>query len=176
MTEPQLIQACIQEDAKAQQILYQQYLPYLYGICRRFNIPNAEIKDLIQEIYIEVFLSLRSYNSSKGQLKYWIKSIAIHKILKLLRKKKWVFDEWKEGSSEPIGWDLAIQQMDAEYILQLIWELPKGYATIFNLHVIDGYSHKEISSMLKIRESSSRSQLARARKLLQEKLLTLKHT
>ena len=176
MTETQLIQACIHEDAKAQQILYEQYLPYLYGICRRFNIYNSEIRDLIQEIYIEVFLSLNSFDPQKGKLKYWIKSIAIHKILKRLRKKEWVFAELHEQHSEPASWDLQIQHMEAEYILELIRELPRGYATIFNLHVIDGYSHKEISKMLKIKESSSRSQLARAKKQLQEKLLTVKQT
>ena len=173
MTELELIKACIRDDTRSQQILYEQYLPYVYGICRRFNIIDFEIKDLIQEIFIEVFLSLKRFDPKKGKLKYWIKSIAIHKILNQLRKKALLFTDLAGEATEIGGWDRAMENLDTVYILELIRELPKGFGTIFNLYEIDGYSHKEISKMLGIKESASRSQLSRAKKLLQEKLLTV---
>ena len=173
MTEQELIRGCIREDNQSQKVLYQQYLPYIYGICRRFHIADIEIKDLIQEIYIEVFLSLKRFDPEKGILKSWLKTIAIRKILKQLRKNTLSFRDLGPDTPEPVAWDEAMQQLDTAYILELIQDLPEGYRTLFNLYEIDGYSHKEISQMLNISESTSRSQLSRAKALLQEKLLTM---
>mgnify|MGYP001801682792 CR=1 FL=1 len=132
------------------------------------------MKDVMQEIYIEIFSSLSKFDPTKGEIKYWVKSIAIHKILNYQRKKglEWVD---KEILPEYESYMPSVsEKYDAEYLLKLISFLPDGYRTVFNLSVVDGYSHKEIGQLLGISESSSRSQLSRAKKLLQEKLLSMK--
>ncbi|MEM6768367.1 MAG: sigma-70 family RNA polymerase sigma factor [Bacteroidota bacterium] len=169
-----IIKACLEGKPSAQKVLYAHFLGYLYGICRRFSIKEQEIKDLMQEIYIEIFSSLSKFDPDKGDIKYWIKSIAIHKILNYQRKKGL---EWVDRASLPESTSYlpsVNEKYDAEYLLQLISFLPDGYRTVFNLSVVDGYSHKEIGQLLNISESSSRSQLSRAKKLLQEKLLSMK--
>ncbi len=173
MTDRELIAGCLNKDPDSQRMLYEIYMPYIYGICKRFNVAQEEVKDVIQEIFVEVFSSLHRYIEEKGQLKFWIKSIAIHLILKIFRKKQIVYQEWKEESCCLPIQDPSIQLLEAEYLLQLVAELPEGYRIIFNLYVVDGYSHREIGSMLNIAESSSRSQLSRAKKLLQQKLSLL---
>ncbi|MEL6195127.1 MAG: sigma-70 family RNA polymerase sigma factor [Bacteroidota bacterium] len=174
MINENIIKACLEGKPSAQKVLYEHFLGYLYGICRRFPIKEMEMKDLMQEIYIEIFGSLSKFDPAKGEIKYWVKSIAIHKILNYQRKKglEWVDKEYLPENESYLP--SVNEKYDAEYLLTLISYLPDGYRTVFNLSVVDGYSHKEIGQLLGISESSSRSQLSRAKKLLQEKLLSMK--
>lgn len=167
-----IIAACKKEDPSAQRMLYEGYLPYIIGICRRFGLGESNLKDAVQEIFIEIFLSLDNFNPKKGDFKYWIKSIAIRKLIKLQRKlkgNKMVYlDQLFEEEAPKTDANLAA--LHAEYLMELIGTLPAGYRMVFNLFVIDGYSHKEIAAMLDIDTASSRSQLSRARNMLKKKL------
>jgi RNA polymerase sigma-70 factor (ECF subfamily) len=172
--ELDIVNGCKKEAPAAQQALYEQYLPYLLAIIRRFGIADALLPDLVQEIFVQVFLSIKRFDPQRGALKYWLKSIAIHRILNLLRQRM-------AQQQSPLHLDLVaeneislpFQTLEAEYLLTLIAELPSGYRTVFNLHCIDGYNHHEISQMLNIDEASSRSQLSRAKQLLRKKILQL---
>ena len=171
MNDTQLISDCIRHDAKAQKALYESYLPYVLTIVRRFGFMEQDIPDVIQEIFIEVFSCIHKYRSKKGTFKFWLKSIAVHKILNTLRKKKQLTPvDLEVIDHDGLITEIDLKEFDTEYLIKLIAELPDGYRTVFNLFVVDGYSHKEISKMLGINKASSRSQLSRAKQLLKEKL------
>lgn len=176
MKEQQLIIQCIDRVAKAQEILYNTYLPYLLTIARRYGIDKADERDVIQEIYIEIFSSLTKYDIDKGSLKTWIRTLAVYKILNIKRKKGSLHivdlsDHLEMGDDNLINY----QEHPPNYILQAIRSLPDGYQTIFNLYEVDGYNHKEIAKMLNITSEGSRSQLSRARAILRKKLVNNKY-
>lgn len=171
MQKSQIIPACQRADPLAQRTLYESYLPYLLTIVRRFGFAEQEVPDVIQEIFIEVFYNIKKYDTAKGEFKYWLKSIAIHKILKMLRQRKTApLVNLEDVSYMLPAEELDLQEIDAEYLIRLISELPDGYRTVFNLYVVDGYSHEEIAALLGIDVGSSRSQLSRAKQLLKKKI------
>lgn len=130
---------------------------------------------MVQEIFIETFVSIGNYNPKKGEFKYWLKSIAIHKILNQFRKNRIQFSNLADLPNEDLPrTQIKLENLNAKYLTRLIAELPDGYRTVFNLYVIDGYSHKEIGEMLAISASASRSQLSRAKQLLQTKITQLR--
>lgn len=171
MQESLVIAACQRADSVAQRTLYESYLPYVLTIVRRFGFAEQEVPDVIQEIFIEVFYNIKKYDAAKGEFKYWLKSIAIHKILKMLRQRKRTDTVHLDDFQCALTTDeIDLQEMDTEYLIRLIGELPDGYRTVFNLYVVDGYSHEEIASLLGIDAGSSRSQLSRAKQVLKKKI------
>lgn len=174
MEENNLINGCKKADPIAQQALYEIYLPYLLAIIRRFGVAEGQLPDLVQEIFVQIFLSIHRFDPQRGTLKYWLKAIAIHQILKLLRQRTNVLRgalNLEIVSETEVS--IPFSALEADYLIALIAELPLGYRTVFNLQVIDGYSHAEIGQMLNIDEATSRSQLARAKQLLRKKILQL---
>ncbi|MEM8528927.1 MAG: sigma-70 family RNA polymerase sigma factor [Bacteroidota bacterium] len=172
LIEYHFIEGCKQGDASAQQQLYETYLPYLLTIVRRFGIQEQNIADLMQEIFVEIFLNIEKYDPSKGEFKYWVKVIAIRKTLKYLHKiRPTPLLNLSQIKQEEISIDQDFEELETAYIIKMISELPEQYRTVFNLHTIDGYSHKEISQQLGIQVVSSRSRLSRAKKMLRQKLL-----
>ena len=166
------ILGCIQGDGKSTQDLYEEYLPYCIGILKRFGIPQQEWKDIIQDIFVAALTSLKKYDEEKGSFEGWFKGVSINIILKRNRKQTSTQKQILRLDDYP-NWNLAERARNPyneQYLLDLISALPSGYRVVFNLHAIDGYSHKQIAELLGIKESSSRSRLARARKLLQAKL------
>ena len=178
MEETKIILGCQKNDSEAQKVLYELYLPYILTIVRRFGFSDSEVPDIIQEVFIEIFISIQKFNPRKGTLKYWLKSIAIHKILNVNRFKqtKNKVIHLEDVSPEYASTEIALDQLEIEYLVDLIAELPEGYRTVFNLYVVDGYSHEEISQMLNINKASSRSQLSRAKQILKRKIMTLTQT
>lgn len=175
LKEARIIDKCKDSDPEAQRLLYELYLPYVLIIVRRFGILDQDAPDVIQEIFIEVFVKINSFDVKKGEFKYWLKSIAIHKILNTQRKQKrlkhtLLFDSDKVDRLETDGIVQQLSHLNTEVLIQLVQSLPDGYRTVFNLYVIDNFSHQEISEQLGIDEVSSRSQLSRAKRLLRKKL------
>jgi RNA polymerase sigma-70 factor (ECF subfamily) len=126
--------------------------------------------DCIQEIFIEIFLALPKFDAAKGNLKTWIRTLAVRKLLNLKRDRNQLrFDEIDEvyDQQQP---PIAYENFAIEYLMQAIASLPEGYNLVFNLFEIDGYSHAEIAEMLGISPASSRSQLSRAKQRLISKL------
>ena len=166
------ILGCIRGDEKSTQELYEAYLPYCIGILKRFGIPQQEWKDIVQDIFLAVLTSLRKYDEKKGPFKGWFKGVSINIILKRNRRYTRTQKQILRLDDYP-NWNLADHShhpFHEQYLMALISELPHGYRVVFNLHAIDGYSHQQIAELLGIKESSSRSRLARARKMLQAKL------
>jgi RNA polymerase sigma-70 factor (ECF subfamily) len=125
--------------------------------------------DAIQESYIKIFSKANSYSDSKGSLKSWMARIAVNECLQILRKqKRLVLLDISSTSLEPQSQEDVVAQLSATEIYNEVEKLPVGYRTVFNLYVVEGYSHKEIGEMLTITPSSSRSQLTRAKVILKK--------
>ncbi|MDR2057411.1 MAG: sigma-70 family RNA polymerase sigma factor [Dysgonamonadaceae bacterium] len=172
----QLIEACKRNDTEAKKKLYELYAPVMFGICVRYVKEKESAKDILQEGFIKIFTKIDDY-SGAGSFEAWMKKIFVTTALEHLRSAKvWRSNISMEDYNETIvdNFDVSmVSQLSADEILKYINELPTGFRTVFNLYAIEGYSHAEIARMLKIKEASSRSQLARARQLLQNKIQKL---
>jgi len=168
--EDTLIKRCVKRDPKAQRALYEQFAPKMMGVCRRYLSNVEEAEEALSNGFIKVFTNLERYES-KGSFEGWIRKIMVRECLMYLRSKK-SFVEYtdqmeKHDTQVAFGADL---ELDKEELMTLIDELPDGYRTVFNMYAIEGYKHQEIAVMLDISESTSKTQLLRARKLLQTKI------
>jgi RNA polymerase sigma-70 factor (ECF subfamily) len=165
-----LIKACSNGDHNAFNEIYNKYSGIMYSICLRYMNSHNDAQDALQEGFIKVYNKISSYSFS-GSFEGWMKRIFINTSIELIRKKKYHQDiDYLKESEIKMTSKIEIGSMDAKKMIDLIQKLPQGYRTVFNMYVIDGYSHKEISEVLSISESTSKSQLFKARKQLQIKL------
>lgn len=172
MTPEDIIRGCKQGKEESYRLLVDTYASTLMGICMRYLSDRPRAQDALQETYILVFRSIHRFEET-GTLKAWLSKIAVNCCLKELRKNKSLRFAPEDLSLEQIPEMPGIyEQLEAEDLLRLLDMLPAHYRIIFNLHVIEGYSHKEISDMCGIQESLSRTKLTRARKILQEHFTT----
>jgi len=158
-------------DEKAQKAFYQQFAPRMYGICLRFAKNNAEADDILQEGFIRIFNHIKDFRG-EGSIDGWVRRTIVNTSINFYKKRiKQGISTELETIKEKIESDnLIIDTLAAEELLEIIRELPDGYRTVFNLNVIEGYSHKEIGEMLSISENTSKSQLSRARATLQKRI------
>lgn len=175
MTEEQLIRACIKEDAFSQKEIFNRYSSRMLGVCMRYARNASDAEDILQDSFIKVFDKIHQFKF-EGSFEGWIRRIVVNTALKkysVRRYEKEVsgyeFKEKDESGLEP----LAYSHLTQKELLQLINNLPDGYRVVFNLHVIEGYQHDEIATMLGIQPGTSRSQLVKARSLLQKQILQL---
>ena len=171
-TERQLIKRCLKGKLDAQKQLYDNYAGRLMTLCRRYARDNMEAEDYLQEGFIKVFQNLEKFRGD-GSLYGWIKTIMVHTALRQIKKR--VHFEDVSHLELHLNEADALSQLQAEDLIGQIQNLPDGYRTIFNLYHIEGYSHKEIGDTLNIGESTSRSQLTKARKMLQSKIANLEN-
>ena len=175
--EDKLIAECLAGKRKAQNELYTRFSPPLYGICLRYAASRFEAQDMLQEGFIKIFAALTTFES-KGSFEGWTKRIMINTALNYIRRKAvhQLFTDFEEPESIPDAVTQPEEQApppDTETMLRLIQELPEGYRMVFNLYVFEEYTHKEIAEVSGISENTSKTQLMRARKLLQKKLSEL---
>ena len=161
----ELVHRCLSLDSEAQRELYDQHASRLFGVCRRYIRNYAEAEDVFQEVFINLFNNLHQWNPEKGAFDSWSFRIAVNTSLahlkKLAKREVVVIDEFPDLIQED---DELDDQVSFEFLLEIIDKLPLKQKAVFNLFVIDGYSHKEISLMMDINEGTSKSQLAKARK------------
>lgn len=174
MEELQLIEGCKKQDRKSQQLVYEKYAKVMYGICLRYSSDKDNAQDLLQDGFIKVFMNMSSFEN-KGSFEGWMKRIFVNLALENIRKdkNKKVYNDDIENLSDIEIIDESgsdFEGLTEDELLKMIQELPPGYRSVFNLYVIEDYSHKEIAEMLDIAEGTSRSQYIRARGLLQEKV------
>lgn len=167
MTEAQLILGCRQNDVLAQKELYNCYAPKMMGVCARYFANRHLAKDVLQEGMLKVFKNISQYNG-KGSFEGWIRRVVVNTALAELRKSSIHF-EITDGIEIESNWqNNALQNLKVQDLLKMIHSLPGGFRVVFNLYAIEGYSHKEIAIQLGISEGTSKSQLSRARRQLQE--------
>lgn len=163
-----LIEACQKGDKNALKMLYDTYSNGMYAICLRYMGNEDEAKDSLQEGFIKVFRHISRY-AFTGSFEGWMKRIFVHTSIEQIRRRKRFLDIDDQQLNLPGQFShVQLHQVDAEAIMEVVQRLPEGYRTIFNMYCIDGYSHKEIAEELGITESTSKSQLFKARKLLQK--------
>ncbi len=170
-TEEKLIRACQRNDASAQREVYNRYSRRMLGVCTRYIKDDMEAEDVMIHGFLKIFEKIDQYQFA-GSFEGWIRRIMVNEALQQVRRNKSVF---LEVELEHVHNDAAVMhlddnEMEAEELLAMIQQLPDGYRTVFNLYAIEGYSHKEIAEQLGISENTSKSQLSRARALLQEYL------
>ena len=167
---PDIIQDCLDGDTNAQELLYNKYSGKMYGVCLQYSDNYDDAKDILQEGFIKVFTNLHQFKG-KGSFEGWIRRIMVNTALEKYRDKHYLnrVDEDEAEKLEKVDYNI-IDEMSARDLMKVIQELSPKYRMVFNLFAIEGYSHKEISALLEISEGTSKSNLSRARAILQEKL------
>ncbi|WP_298901046.1 RNA polymerase sigma factor [uncultured Psychroserpens sp.] len=168
MSLEQLIERCKKNDAQAQSQLYKLYASKLFSICLKYSRNYAEAEDNLQDAYITVFKKIDQFKN-KGSLEGWMKRITINTALQRYRSAG-VFDIINEDRIEDVSVDVDDDDISIDFLLNIIQELPDRYRLVFNLYALDDYSHKEIANMLDISTGTSKSNLARARLILKDKI------
>lgn len=172
-TEHDLAKAISRGDSKAQSVLYERYSPKMMSICMRYMGDIMEAEDVMIEGFMRIFDKINQFNF-KGSFEGWMRRIMVNEALMRLRGKKIIKVELEEVRQ--VGNEASVESsLNAEELFRLVNELPVGYRTVFNLYAIEGYSHAEIAHQLDISEGTSKSQLSRARALLQEKLKVMEN-
>jgi len=164
----------LQNTEKSNTRLYKDFAPKMYGVCLRFAGNKMDADDILQEGFIKVIKNLR-YFKNKGSFEGWIRRIMVNTAINFHKRRKRIASTEDSNLlelSKPVEANVFSDLSQAE-LLKMIQELPNGYRTVFNLNVIEGYTHKEIAEMLNISDNTSKSQLVRARRILQKKVLSL---
>lgn len=164
----QLIQKCSKNDTKAQAELYQLFSGKLFSVCLKYCKNYAEAEDNLQDAFMTIFNKISQYKH-KGSFEGWLKRITINTALQRYRNQG-VFEIIDDTNIEDVEVTVEDDDVTLEFLLQIIQELPDRYRLVFNLYVLDGYSHKNIADMLDITIGTSKSNLARARKILKDKI------
>ena len=163
-----LIKQCANNDRKAQKEIYQLFAGKLFSICLKYSKNKQEAQDNFQDGFVTIFDKIGQFNF-KGSFEGWIKRVMVNTILLKYRKKN-VLSIVTEEIPDEVVVDIDDDEISLDYLLNLIQELPDRYRMVFNLYVLDGHSHKEIAKMLQIAEGTSKSNLARARGILKQKI------
>lgn len=168
LQQAELIKRCKKGQRQAQEELYQRYSRVLYAICLRYSRNKAEAEDNLHDSFMTIYDKIGQYNS-KGSFEGWIKRITVNTVLQKYRKESPLTLLTEEIEDEGIDYS-ARTELTLATLLRYIQELPKKYRLTFNLYVMDGYSHKEIGEKLGTSPGTSKSNLARARMILREKI------
>lgn len=173
MSEQDLIAGCLRENRECQAIVFQRYAGKMLSVCMRYARHRMEAEDMLQDAFIRVFDHIAQFQYH-GSFEGWIRRIVVNTALKKYQQKS--FRDEIIGIEE--GYDLQLEpsiyaDLHEEELLNLIAQLPDGYRVVFNLYAIEGYSHAEIAQMLGIEESTSRTQLLKARRILQDQIVKM---
>lgn len=174
-SEQELVIACAAGEKLAQKRVYELFSGKMLNICRRYAIDSEQARDLMHDGFIKVFLNIGKF---KGQasLQTWITRIMINNSISAIRKEvrrgiKVNLEDVQLPETDQEQFELGeAEKLTAKDVFEKVNELPLGYRTVFSMYVLDGFSHREIADELDISEGTSKSQLAKAKKLLVKKL------
>jgi len=171
--ENELIDGCRRRNAQAQKSLYDRYSGRLYALCCRYVKEKMEAEDVLIMAFTKILERIDQYKG-EGSFEGWMKRIVVNESLTYLRRNKNMYIETDiEAADREPDFEKLDSHLQAKDLMKLIESLPSGYRIVFNLYAIDGYSHKEIAEQLGISENTSKSQLSRARVVLQKNLLEM---
>ncbi len=163
-----LIDHCKKGERKAQEELYRTYAPILFGICLKYSRNKIEAEDNLHDSFMTIFDKVNQFRS-EGSFEGWMKRITMNTVMQKYRKTEHL-NVVSENQEEEVEVDIQHEQIGLQTLLQYIQELPNKYRLTFNMYVLDGYSHKEISAQLGTSTGTSKSNLARARMILKERI------
>lgn len=175
MTEELMLQGCLNNVASAQEALYSRFSPRMLGVCYRFARNREDAEDMLQEGFIKVFTQMPQFRG-EGALEGWIRRIIVHTCINILKKNKKFVDnvDLIYAGSIYLNENNIPSILETKEVVESVRQLPMGYRTVLNLYAIEGFTHREISQMLDIEESTSRSQYTRAKAMLEEILIQKK--
>lgn len=164
----ELIHQCKKQDRSAQEQLYRIYAAKLFGLCLKYSDNRQQAEDNLQDGFVTIFEKISQYKNT-GSFEGWMKRIVINTALQKHRQQK-LYGINNETQLQEEEVEVETDDLSVDFLLECVQSLPERYRQVFNLYVMDGYSHKEISALLDISEGTSKSNLARARKSLKEKI------
>jgi RNA polymerase sigma factor (sigma-70 family) len=170
--ESDLIDGCLQGDRKLQKELYERFAPKMYGVCLRYAGAAEEAEDILQEGFVKVFNKIGSFRR-EGSFEGWIRRIIVNTAIEHFRRKTYMapVTEREEETMES-DYLSVLDSLAEKDIIGLVQQLSPGYRSVFNMYVIEGYTHRQISELLGISEGTSKSQLSRAKAILQDLVRT----
>ena len=170
LSENELIEGCRKGARAFQKALYDRYCRRMLVVCLRYSKTTAEAEDIVQEGFVKVFQGIQSFRQ-ESKLETWITRIMVNTALNVQRKKLYLYPMVDVTDLVLPEEEMSLSGLNVSQLLEMIQSLPQGCQIVFNLFAIEGYSHKEIAEMLGISEGTSKSQFARAKSLLQSKIL-----
>jgi RNA polymerase sigma-70 factor (ECF subfamily) len=169
----EIVRGCRKDNARAQSELYYRYSGRFLGLCRRYVGSVGEAEDIMIGGFMKIFEKISQYKG-QGSFEAWMTRIMVNESLTFIRKNKNMsLNVAIEAADREPDYRTAEAHFDAAQLMALVDELPIGYRTVFNLYVMEGYSHKDISELLNISEGASKSQLSRAKAQLRGRVLAL---
>ncbi|HOZ69281.1 MAG TPA: RNA polymerase sigma factor [Chitinophagaceae bacterium] len=172
ISDSDLIRGCMESDRRMQEELYRRFSPRMYAVCLRYAGNAEEAEDILQEGFIKVFKKLDSFRN-EGSFEGWIRRIFVNTAIEHFRRKKYLLPVTEKEENTIEGkYTSVLDELGAKDIMALVQELSPGYRTVFNMYVVEGYTHKEIADQLGISEGTSKSQLSRAKVILQDMVRT----
>ncbi|MDT0685467.1 RNA polymerase sigma factor [Autumnicola psychrophila] len=170
MSLKKLIKNCKKQDIKAQEELYRLYADKLFGLCLKYSSGYHEAEDNLQDGFLTIFEKISQYKD-QGSFEGWMKRIIINTALQKHRKHRF-YEIINEDRMEEPDVEVEEDEIHADFLLKTVQELPHRYRQVFNLYALDGHSHQEISELLGISVGTSKSNLARARNILKDKIIS----
>lgn len=168
ISDNDLIAGCLAGDRKMQHELYQRFAPKMFGVCLRYAGNTEEAEDILQEGFVKVFKKIGSFRS-EGSFEGWVRRIFVNTAIEHFRRKTYLQPVTEREEETIEGNYLSVLDSLAERdIIALVQQLSPGYRTVFNMYVVEGYTHKQIADALGISEGTSKSQLSRAKIILQD--------
>ncbi|MBN8678512.1 MAG: RNA polymerase sigma factor [Chitinophagales bacterium] len=170
MDEHELIRGCLRGSAQCQRDLYERFAGKMYAVCLRYARTREDAADILQEGFLKVFTKLDQFQF-QGSFEGWIRRVMVNTALRAYQKQRYDYEQtgFERMPDMPVDPDAVSMLSEAE-LMNLVRKLPDGYRAVFNLVAIEGYSHAEAADMLGIQESTSRSQLTKARRHLEEEV------
>jgi RNA polymerase sigma factor (sigma-70 family) len=164
-----LIEGCKKNDRRAQELLYKKFYVAMSSLCIRYISDKEDAVQVLNDGFLKIFKNIDAYNPYKAGLYTWIRKIFINTALDFLRKKPLGYsNDLTDQEEEPFIENITIQKMNADDLLITIKQLPAATQLVFNLYVVEGFSHSEIADMLKISEGTSKWHLSEARRRLRQ--------
>ena len=169
LSEQELIEGCRKGERASQRALYDQFSRRMLVVCMRYSKTTAEAEDILQEGFVKVFNAIKDFRQ-EAKIETWVTRIMVNTALNVQRKKLYLYPMVDVEELDLPQDEVSISGIHFNQLLEMIQSLPQGCQIVFNLFAIEGYSHKEIAEQLGISEGTSKSQFARAKSLLQQKL------
>ncbi len=173
LLDSQLVKGCLKGKSSYQQLLYNQFKQDMFVLCIRYMPTQQDAEDILQEGFIKVFRDLQQYDESKGKLKSWMSKIFVNTALQHLRsntKMFYMMDIDVAHDLHTVSDDEIFSELSVQELTFLISQLPTGYRIVFNMYVIEGFTHQEIATTLNISVNTSKSQLFKAKAILRKQV------
>ncbi len=176
LLDSQLVKGCLKGKSSCQQLLYDRFKQAMFVLCIRYMPTRQDAEDVLQEGFVKVFRDLHQYDESKGKLKSWMSKIFVNTALQHLRSNTKMFcvvDIDVAHDLHVVNDDEIFSKLSVQELTTLISQLPTGYKIVFNMYVIEGFTHQEIAETLNISLNTSKSQLFKAKALLRKQVKTI---